>query len=405
MEVSMIKKINKISVSNNEDSSSKLILEFINQKKIIFIRNKFEKINILLDEINYEKSAIIIKSSGSKNRPKLCLHTIDNLNKSAISSGNWLEEQGFILKNCLIFNTLPFYHISGVMPLWRSKIWDCSYKRVSPNLIKNTNDLYKNTIENEIIKKKHLITSLVPSQLNRLLEEKNGIKWLKLFDLVWVGGAALSSETMTKCIKEKINLSPCYGATETAAMISALKPSEFLNGNSTSGELLKDIKVDINNYGLIKVKSNRIGFKIRDKELKSFKDKSGWWESGDLGKKIRIKNKIYMEIIGRGDNAFSSGGEVIFPEIINERLKKFTITNKLPFEKFIISKLEDKYRESKFEIIIKVKNNAEENKIKSSLNLLKEHTKMWSKNERPFNWILMSKKMESKNYIENWKNI
>ena len=401
----MITKINKLIVKNNEDSSRKLILESLNQKRIILITNKFEKINNSLDEINYEKSAIIIKSSGSKNRPKFCLHTISNLNYSAISSGNWLEEQGFILKNCLIFNTLPFYHISGVMPIWRSKIWDCSYERVSPNLIKNTKDLYENTIRNELINKKHLITSLVPSQLNRLIEEKYGLEWLKLFDLVWVGGAALSNETITKCIKEKINLSPCYGATETAAMITALKPTEFLNGNSTSGELLKGIKLNINNYGLIKVKSNRIGFKIRDKELKSFTDKSGWWESGDLGKKIRIKNKIYIKIIGRGDNAFSSGGEIIFPDIIIERLKKFTVANKLPFEKFIISKLEDKYRENKFKITIQLKNNAEKNKIQSSLDLLKEYTEMWSKHERPLKWVVISEKSKAKNNIENWKNI
>ncbi len=400
----MTNKINKIVVKNNENRSKELILELLKQKKIIFITNNFEKINNLLDEINYEKSAIIIKSSGSKNRPKFCLHTISNLNESAISSGNWLEEQGFILKNCLIFNTLPFYHISGVMPLWRSKIWNCSYERVAPNLIKNTKDLYENTIKNELINKKNLITSLVPSQLNRLIENKYGLKWLKLFDLIWVGGAALSSETKAKCIKEKINLSPCYGATETAAMITALKPSEFLNGNSTSGELLKDIKLYINNYGLIKVKSNRIGFKIKDKELKSFKNKSGWWESGDLGKKIKIKNKIYIEINGRGDNAFNSGGEIIFPDIIIKRLKKFTITNKLPFEKFIISKLEDKYWESKFEIIIQLKNNAEKNKIQSSLDLLKEYTETWAKHERPLNWLVISEEIQTKNYIENWKN-
>ena len=401
----MITKINKLIVKNNEDSSRKLILESLNQKKIILITNKFEKTNNSLDEINFEKSAIIIKSSGSKNRPKFCLHTIGNLNYSAISSGNWLEEQGFILKNCLIFNTLPFYHISGVMPLWRSKIWDCSYERVAPDLIKNTKDLYENTIRNELINKKHLITSLVPSQLNRLIEENHGLAWLKLFDLIWVGGAALSTETITKCIKEKINLSPCYGTTETAAMITALKPSEFLNGNSTSGELLKDIKLNINHFGLIKVKSNRIGFKIIDKELKSFTDKSGWWESGDLGKKIRIKNKIYITIIGRGDNAFSSGGEIIFPDIIIQRLKKFTVTNKLPFEKFIVSKLEDKYWENKFEIIIQLKNNAEKNKIQSSLDLLKKYTEKWSKHERPSRWVVISEKIQTENYIQNWKNI
>jgi len=401
----MIKKINKITVKNNEDNSRKLILDFLNQKKIIFISNKQDKLDNLLDEINYEKSAIIIKSSGSKDRPKFCLHTINNLNESAIATGNWLEEQGFILKKCLIFNTLPFYHISGLMPLWRSKIWDCSYERVAPNLLKNTKNLYENTIRYTLINKKNLITSLVPTQLNRLLEEKNGIKWLKLFDLIWVGGATISSNTITKCINEKINLSPCYGATETTAMISALKPCEFLNGNSTSGELLKDIKLDINNSGLIKIKSNRIGFKIGDKEIKSFKDKSGWWESGDLGKKIKIKNKIYIEIIGRGDNAFSSGGEIVFPDLIIERLKRFTISNKLPFEKFIILKLKDKYWENKFEIIIEVKNNTKKSGLEYSLNLLKEYSENWSKHERPLKWVISSKKIQTKNYLRNWKNI
>ncbi len=401
----MKKKINKILVKNNEEKSEKLILEFLNQKKVIFISNKVDKMNKLSDEINLDKPAIIIKSSGSRDKPKFCLHTINNLNKSAISSGNWLEEQGFILKNCLIFNTLPFYHISGVMPLWRSKVWDCSYERVDPNLLKNTKDLYENTIANKFINKKQLITSIVPSQLNRLLEKKTGIKWLKLFDLVWVGGASLSSETKNKCIKEKINLSPCYGSTETAAMISALKPSEFLLGNKSSGELLQDIKLNINNYGLIKIKSNRIGFKIINTELKSFKNKSGWWESGDLGKKIIIKNKIYIQIIGRADKAFSSGGEIVFPDLINERLRKFTITNKLPFEKFIISKLEDKYWESKFEIIIQLKNNTKKSEIKSSLNLLKRYSKMWAKHERPLNWIVISEKIQTTDYIGNWKNI
>ena len=400
----MIKKIDKIIVKHNEENSRKLILEYINQRKIIFISNKFEIKTNLFNEVNYDAPAIIIKSSGSKNKPKFCLHTINNLDKSANSSGNWLEEQGIILKNCLIFNTLPFYHISGLMPLWRSKIWGCNYERVAPSLLKNTKALYENTFNHELTNK-HLITSLVPSQLNRLLEERNGIEWLKLFDLVWVGGAALSSEIIAKCIKEKINLSPCYGATETAAMITALKPSEFLIGNTTSGEILKDIKLNINNYGFIKIKSNRIGFEIKNKELKSFKDKSGWWETGDLGTKIKIKNKIYIQIMGRSDNAFNSGGEIVFPDLINERLKNFTLTNNLPFEKFIISKLEDKYLENRFEIIIQLNKNCLKSKIKPFLNLLKEYTETWSKHERPLRWVIVSESNKLENNIANWKNI
>ncbi len=400
----MIKEINQIIVKSNEEKYRKLIFNFLNQKKIIFISNKFDQINNLFTEINYDKPAIIIKSSGSKNKPKLCLHTVDNLNQSALSSGLWLQEQGFILKNCLIFNTLPFFHISGFMPLWRSKIWDCGYERVTPNSLKNTKYLYERTISKKSSTNKYLITSLVPTQLNRLLKDKNGVKWLKLFNLIWVGGASLSNASRNKCILEKINLSPCYGATETAAMISALTPKEFLLGNSSSGELLKDIKLNINDKGLIQIKSNRIGFEIRNKELKSFKDKSGWWESGDLGKIIKIKNKIYLQINGRGDNAFSCGGEIVFPNLIIERLKKFSIANDLPFEEFIISKLEDKYWESKFEVTLALKNNSEKGKVKNALSLLKEYSEMWEKHERPVRWLILSNQNKAKRKIKNWKN-
>ena len=43
-----------------------------------------------------------------------------------------------------------------------------------------------------------------------------------------VGGASISGETAEN-IKEKIKLAPCYGTTETAAMVY-LKPKEFLTG-------------------------------------------------------------------------------------------------------------------------------------------------------------------------------
>ena len=68
-------------------------------------------------------------------------------------------------------------------------------------------------------------------------------------------------------------------------------------------------------------------------------------------------------------------------------------------------KLDDKYWESKFEIIIQLKNNAEKNKIQSSLDLLKEYTEIWSKHERPSRWVVISEKIQTENYIKNWKNI
>ena len=258
----MKNKITQISVTHNEEVSSILILQYIAEKRIIYIKNKNNNMDEILHQINISGPAIILNSSGSSKASKKCIHHISNLNQSAHNSGLWLEEQGIELKNCIIFNTLPLNHISGLMPLWRSKIWNCEYINISQKLIKETEHLLERTISNKKITEKYLITSLVPTQLKKLISYETGIKWLKLFDLIWIGGASISKKIAQKCREEKINLSPCYGATETAAMISILKPEDFLKGYDNVGEPLKDIDCRINKNNVIEIKSKRLGIQL-----------------------------------------------------------------------------------------------------------------------------------------------
>ena len=326
----MKNKIHIIEVENNEKESIKKILENIKDKKITYIKNKSYKTEEILDTIDITGPAIILNSSGSSGKPRKCIHSLENLNMSAKASGIWLEKQGFKLQNCLIFNTLPLNHISGLMPLVRSKIWSCDHINISPKFIKKTKELLVFT--NEIKKEnQHLITSLVPTQLKRLLSEKDGINWLKIFDLIWIGGASISSETSRKCRLEKINLAPCYGSTETAAMVTSLKPKEFLEGIDNVGEILCDINLRISKKGLIQIKSERIGIELLEtSKTKNFKDKNGWWESSDLGEIQEMNNSFYLKFIRRIDNAFNSGGEIVFPEVIKLRLSEFISNEKIP---------------------------------------------------------------------------
>ena len=55
----------------------------------------------------------------------------------------------------------------------------------------------------------------------------------------------------------------------------------------------------------------------------TFKDKNGWWESSDLGEIQEFNDSSYLKFIRRIDNAFNSGGEIVFPEVIKLRLSKF----------------------------------------------------------------------------------
>ena len=387
----MKNKIHTIEVENNEPQSVEKIIEKIRENKIIYIKNKFYENEDVLDSINENGPAIILNSSGSSGKPRKCFHHFDNLNLSAATSGQWLIEQGFELQNCLIFNTLPLNHISGLMPIFRSQTWGCDCINISPNLIKKTRELLLFTIKSKK-NKKHLITSLVPTQLQRLLAQKDGINWLKIFDLIWVGGASISRESKEQCIQEKIKLAPCYGSTETAAMVTSLKPKEFLMGFKNVGEILPDTQIRINAKGLIEIKSARIGIEIiNSSKTKNFKNKNGWWCTGDLGEINQINNSLYLNFLGRSDNAFNSGGEIVFPEVIESRLNDFIIKENIPINKFSISKVSNKLWGNKIKVIVEFRELTNNKNIEISLNLLKKFSQSWPKHEKPETWIVKNK--------------
>ena len=384
----MKNKIHIIEVENNEIEAQTKIIQNIRENKITYIKNKYYEEEDKLNTIDEIGPAIILNSSGSSGKPKKCLHNLCNLKLSAISSGKWLEEQGFELGNCLIFNTLPLNHISGLMPIFRSQVWGCDYINISPSLIKNTKKLLLFTIKFRK-NKKHFITSLVPTQLKRLLAEEEGIKWLKIFDLIWIGGASISFNIAEKCRKEKIKLAPCYGSTETAAMVTSLKPDEFLMGFENVGEILSDTNIRINKKGLIEIKSARIAMELIDSsKTRNFQNKYGWWETSDLGEMNIVNKSVYLKFIGRIDNAFNSGGEIVFPEVIESRLNDLIMKENMPIIKFDISKTPNNLWENQIEIIIEFKKHATSKNIENSLNILKNFSKRWPKHERPKNWII-----------------
>ena len=277
------------------------------------------------------------------------------------------------------------------MPIFRSQSWGCACINISPNLIKKTRELLLFTIKLKK-NKKQLITSLVPTQLKRLLAQKDGISWLKIFDLIWVGGASISDETAEQCLKEKIKLSPCYGSTETAAMVTSLKPKEFLMGFKNVGEVLTDTKIRINAQGLIEIKSDRIGIEILETlKTKNFKNKNGWWQTGDLGEINQINNSLYLNFLGRSDNAFNSGGEIVFPELIESRLNDFIMKENIPINKFNISKVSNKLWGNKIKVIVEFRELTNDKNIEISLNLLKKFSQSWPKHEKPEKWIVKNK--------------
>ena len=102
------------------------------------------------------------------------------------------------------------------------------------------------------------LLSLVPTQLMRLMADPIGVSWLQHFRVIWLGGAALSSPLAHQARLHGLRLAPCYGATETAAMVTALTPQRFLDGEVGCGDPLIDVQLRLDAESALMVKTPRL---------------------------------------------------------------------------------------------------------------------------------------------------
>ena len=189
-------------------------------------------------------------------------------------------------------------------------------------------------------------------------------------------------------------------------MISSLKPREFLNGNLNDGEILKDIKVRINEKNLIEVKTERIGKEVNESSgIKDFKNKDGWWESGDIGRKFTKNNKEYLIVYGRADNTINSGGEIVFLDIIKKRISDFINNENLPVENFKFKKINDIIWGQRYSVLINFKENTENKNLFEAIQKLEDFSETFQKFEKPFDWVINKSKLCSDNLLKDWKNI
>ena len=60
-------------------------------------------------------------------------------------------------------------------------------------------------------------------------------------DVIWVGGASLPEDLAAASRAMGLKLAPCYGATETAAMVTAQRPRDFLTGGTAVASLSRTL--------------------------------------------------------------------------------------------------------------------------------------------------------------------
>ncbi|AFY30951.1 2-succinylbenzoate--CoA ligase [Calothrix sp. PCC 7507] len=254
---------------------------------------------------------IMIPTGGSSGKIKFAIHTWETL----IASVQGFTEY-FQLNQVNSFCVLPLYHVSGLMQFMRSfttagKLVISPFKAVEYGQIPN-------------IEPTEFFISLVPTQLQKILQNPELIEWLAQFKTVLLGGAPAWDELLERARFYHIQLALTYGMTETASQIATLKPNDFLNGKVNVGQILPHAQVTIRNQQGEILDANQIGNIIIQAKSLSLGYYPEIWENqdyfqvDDLG---FLDKQGYLNIVGRSSNKIITGGENIYPAEIESAIR------------------------------------------------------------------------------------
>ena len=323
---------------------------------------------------------VVVRSGGSSGGCRWCLQPRHHLDDSAAATGTWLHDIGMDPQRSLVLNPLPMHHVSGLMPWWRARSWGVPHHRLSSELMKQPGELLRHCRDLPEWSNRGALLSLVPTQLGRLLSDPAGQAFLSEMQVIWVGGASLPQLLAEQARAAGIPLAPCYGATETAAMVTALSPKRFLAGDQSCGAPLSDVKLRLGVDGALEIRTKRLALgSWRDEQpdvLLPVANSMGWWRSGD-----RAQINGGLVICGRLDTALNCGGETVFPEQLEARLMREIRLARLPVETVLFLGMDDPEWGQRLVTLAR----ASEPVV---LEQMAAMTADWPASERPRRWVL-----------------
>jgi O-succinylbenzoic acid--CoA ligase len=251
-----------------------------------------------------EAGWLMIPSGGTGGKLKFARH--DGATISAAVRG---FAEGFGVEGINQVGVLPMQHVSGFMAWMRAGLtggafmpWD--WKRLEAG-------------ERPILPGGPWFISLVPTQLQRLIASPGAAEWLRGFRAILVGGGPVWPSLCAAAADARLPVSLTYGTTETAAMVTALAPGDFLSGIRTSGAPLPHARIGLTSDGVVWVGGNSL-FRGHVPAAGPGEQKPGWeFVTGDLG---RIDERGHLVVLGRKDSVIITGGEKVDPQEVEAAL-------------------------------------------------------------------------------------
>lgn len=237
---------------------------------------------------------LVIATSGTTGTPKGAMHSVASLTSSIDATHDHLGGPGGWLL------ALPPHHIAGLQVLLRGL-----RAGIDPTAIDVAAgfdpDLLVRALNSMSSERRY--TSLVPTQLIKVLENPSATAALADVDAVLVGGAATPAPLRERAIAAGIPIVGTYGMSETCG------------GCVYDGIPLRGVRVRVDGDGPGRVS---LGGPMVSSGYRGLPDhpafaEPGWFRTDDLG---TVGDDGDLAVVGRADEAISSGGLTIVPQVV-----------------------------------------------------------------------------------------
>ena len=245
---------------------------------------------------------LMIPTGGTSGHLKFARHDEQTLSAAVRGFATHFE-----ISRINAMGVLPLHHVSGLMAwlrcvLTRGEFRPLDWKAVEagawPSVPANPDGW---------------VISLVPTQLERLLRNEAATAWLRSFRIVFLGGAPAWPALLDAAAAARLPISLGYGMTETAAMVTALRPAEFLAGVRSNGAPLPHGSVRIGEGDRILLSGESLfrGYHPETRDGAEF-------ATQDRG---RVDERGHLHVLGRLDAVIMTGGEKVEPSELEAVLR------------------------------------------------------------------------------------
>jgi len=252
------------------------------------------------------RARVMIPTGGTGGKVKFVIHSAETLLAAALGLRDAFIARGHspILHGV---TCTPPWHVSGFMPAIRARVTGGRHHVIDGRFNENT-ALPSILFPSPGTK----IISLVPAQLSRLLARTDGEPWLRLFDIILLGGSSVPAPLLAEIRTRRLPVFLTYGSTETAAACALCPPEKIWSGESVRGTPLPGVKFVTNADGVVTIATKALGIGLwPDAPLENP------WTSGDCGD---VASDGSVKISGRADRVIITGGEKVDPARVEQVL-------------------------------------------------------------------------------------